>query len=106
MIETIKLNFVVSGTEITIPFVAICSVTDKEFGGIVSIEYSPQRLALEYVDTERFVKDLCKKELMAEDLVDEIYKAVHQAIKPKFLKVLVDVHHSKAHQPVKVWRTS
>lgn len=104
MIESLKIDFTISGTKIFLPFKAICSVTDKEFGGEVVIEYVPRQLVLEYVDAERFVNEVCKKNITAEELANTVFNAVDESIKPSYLKVLVDVVDSKAHQPVKVWR--
>jgi len=36
-------------------------------------------------------------------LADNVFKEVKIAISPKYLKVLVDVLKSDAHQPVQVW---
>jgi len=37
--KTIDINFFISGTRITIPFNAICSITSKPFSGNIIIEY-------------------------------------------------------------------
>lgn len=103
MIKTIPLNFKISGTTISLPFKAICSVTDKEFSGEVIIEYYPNKKALEYVDAENVVNKIAKSKITAEDLVYSIYKEVEKSIKPKHIKIIVDVKHSDAHRPVKVW---
>lgn len=106
MIKTIKVDFPISGTQIFLPFKAVCSVTDEEFSGTVVIEYHPKEFVLEYVDAEKFINTVCEKDLTAEDLVNETYKAVEESIQPTYLKILVDVIESQAHQPVKVWRES
>ncbi|MFA7302172.1 MAG: hypothetical protein WC030_00270 [Candidatus Paceibacterota bacterium] len=38
MLTTLSIPFTISGTTITLPFSAICTVTDKSFGGEVVIE--------------------------------------------------------------------
>jgi len=101
--ESININFLVSGTEITIPFSAICSITDKKFEGIIIIEYHPNKKVLEYVNAEKVIKNVCKKKLTVEELAYEIFKRAKESISPKYLKILVDVHKSDAHQPVQVW---
>lgn len=102
--ETIDINFPISGTKIAIPFGAICSVTDKAFEGNVIIEYHPNKKVIEFVDTERIIKDITRNKLTVEELVDKIFETVKASISPKYLKILVDVHKSEAHQPVQVWR--
>lgn len=103
MIKTIPLNYKISGTTIFLPFKAICSVTDKKFSGEVIIEYSPNKKALEYVDAENVVNNIVKSKITAEDLAHLIYEEVEKSIKPKHIKIMVDVKHSNAHRPVKVW---
>ena len=58
MIEKIKINFEVSGTKISIPFEAICSVTDKLFKGFVVVEYQPNNEVIEYVYSKPFTTSL------------------------------------------------
>lgn len=103
MIKTISLNYKISGTTIFLPFKAICSVTDKEFSGEVIIEYSPNKKALEYVDAKNVVNEITKSKITAEDLVHLVYEEVEKSMKPKHIKIMVDVKHSDAHPPVKVW---
>lgn len=103
MIESIPLNFKVSGTKIFLPFKAICSVTDKEFSGDVIIEYAPKKKALEYVDAERAVNDIVKNKITAEELAHLVYEQVKESIMPKSLKIFIDIKHSDAHRPVQVW---
>lgn len=106
MIQTLDIAFSISGTKIVLPFSAVCTVTDKPFDGDVVIEYVPDHKVLEYVDAERFVRDTCLQKLTAEELTQAVYEAVMGALKPAFAKVLVDVKHSEAHQPVQVWKQS
>jgi len=101
--KTININFHISGTRVAIPFSAICSVTNKEFKGSVIIEYHPNKKVVEYVDIEQVVKDITKKKLTAEEFAHKIFEAVEIGISPRYLKILIDVHESKAHQPVQVW---
>ncbi len=103
MINSIPLLYKISGTKITIPFKAICSVTDKEFGGDIIIEYRPDKNALEYVHAEEVINTLSLEKITAEDLVNSIFLEVSQSISPLYLKVIADVKHSDAHQPVQVW---
>lgn len=101
--KTIEIDFLVSGTKITIPFKALCSVTNKTFQGDVVVEYSPDKKVIEYVDAETTVERISKEKLTAEEFTFRIFKMVSAAISPKYLKVLVDVQKSRAHQPVQVW---
>jgi NADPH-dependent 7-cyano-7-deazaguanine reductase QueF len=101
--KTIQIDCNISGTKIYIPFNAICSVTNKEFSGEVIIEYHPEKLVLEYCDVEIAVKKISSKQITAEDLANQIFLDVKRSIKPKYLKVLIDVKHSDAHRPVQVW---
>jgi len=103
MIDSILLPFKITGTKITIPFTAICSVTDKEFGGDVVIEYHPAQKALEYVHAEKVISTLSSKKTTAEELAHLIHQEVNESINPHYLKILINVKHSKAHQPVEVW---
>ncbi|MFA6553276.1 MAG: hypothetical protein WCT27_02515 [Patescibacteria group bacterium] len=103
MIKKIQLPFKVSGTEIKIPFRAVCSITDKQFRGEVRIVYRPVRAALEYVDTEIAVKKICRQALTAEELANFIFVEVRNSIHPSWLCVTVDVQKSAAHKPVVVW---
>lgn len=101
--KKIQIDYSISGTKIYLPFKAICSVTNKQFSGEVIIEYHPRKFVLEYCDAEDTVNKITKKLLTAEDLVHEIFLDVKRSIKPKYLKVLLDVKHSDAHRPVQVW---
>jgi NADPH-dependent 7-cyano-7-deazaguanine reductase QueF len=101
--KTIKINCNISGTKIYLPFGAICSVTNKKFTGEVVIEYHPKKLVLEYCDAEIVVNKIASKKTTAEDLANQIFLDVKRSIKPKYLKVLIDVKHSDAHRPVQVW---
>ncbi len=101
--KTINIDFYISGTRITIPFSAICSITNKKFEGNIIIEYHPKKKAVEYVDIEKVIKDIIKKKLTVEELAHKIFKTVETSILPKYLKILVDIRKSKAHQPVQVW---
>jgi len=103
VIKTIPLNYKISGTTIFLPFKAVCSITDKKFSGEVIIEYSPNKKALEYVDAENVVNKIVKFKITAEDLVYLICKEVEESIKPKHIKIMVDVKHSDAHRLVRVW---
>lgn len=102
-VDVISIDFKVSGTRIFIPFKAICSVTDKEFSGEIVIEYTPESKVVEYVDMEKVVNEASSKKTTAEKLANDIYSIVKRSITPKYLKVMVDVKHSKAHKPVQVW---
>jgi len=101
--KTIDINFPISGTKITIPFSAGCSVTNKVFKGNIIIEYRPNKKVVEFVDMERVIKDITRNRSTVEELADKIFEAVKTNISPKYLKILVDVHKSDAHQPVQVW---
>lgn len=102
-IKTIDINFLISGTKITIPFSAICSITNKAFEGNVIIEYCPNKKVVEYVDTEKVIEKITKGKLTVEELADRVFKTVKTSIFPKYLKILVDVQRSDAHQSVQVW---
>jgi len=106
MINSIPLPYKISGTKITISFKAICSVTDKEFGGDIVIEYHPAKKALEYVHAEKVINTISLQKITVEDLVNSIFQEVSQSISPLYLKVTADVKHSDAHQPVQVWLES
>lgn len=101
--KTIDINFPISGSKITIPFSAVCSVTNKVFKGNIIIEYRPNKKVVEFVDMERVIKDITRNRSTVEELADKIFEAVKTNISPKYLKILVDVHKSDAHQPVQVW---
>lgn len=104
MIESWEMPFEISGTRIFLPFQAICTLTDKPFGGQVVIEYTPKTKALEYVDAERYLEGLTQNKVTAEELTDKVFNEVEKSISPQYLKVMVDVNHSEAHQPVQVWK--
>jgi len=101
--KTIDINFCISGTKIAVPFKAICSITDKKFKGDIIIEYHPNKKVVEYIDLSRVVKDIVKRKLTVEELTHKVFKAIEASIFPKYLKVLIDVYKSNAHQPVQVW---
>ncbi len=103
MIQTLNIPFAISGTKITLPFSAVCTVTDKPFGGEVVVQYVPVGKVLEYVDVEAFVGGVCNSKRTAEELAHVVFTEVESSLKPKQLRVLVDVKHSEAHQPVQVW---
>ena len=44
-----------------------------------------------------------KEKLTAEELVNSVFMEITKTIKPQYLKVVVDVKNSEAHQPVEVW---
>ncbi len=52
---------------------------------------------------EKSVKEITKNKLTAEELANNIFKEVETNILPRYLKIIVDVHKSDAHQPVQVW---
>ena len=104
MLKTLPIPFEISGTKITLPFSAICTVTDKRFSGEIVIEYVPKGDVLEYVDVEEFTKKICQNKITAEELVHTVYQEVTSSLRLTFLKVLVDVKQSEAHQPVQVWK--
>ena len=101
--KTLDIDFSISGTKITIPFNAICSVTNKRFEGNIIVEYRPDKKVVEYVDMENVIKDITKNKLTAEELANNVFKEIETNILPKYLKILVDVLKSDAHQPVQVW---
>ncbi len=103
MVKSIDINYDVSGAKIFIPFKATCSLTSEEFSGDVIIEYHPTKMVLEYIDIELFIGKITKNKLLTEDLAKLVFDEVSKSIKPKYLKVLVDVKHSEAHKPVQVW---
>jgi len=103
MIDSIPLDFKISGSKIFIPFKAICTVTDKEFSGEIIVEYVPQKKALEYVDVENVIAELTKQKITAEELTHQVFQQVSESINPISLRVTVDVKHSDAHRPVQVW---
>ncbi|MEK7478113.1 MAG: hypothetical protein AAB645_01980 [Patescibacteria group bacterium] len=102
--KTIILNFSISGTKISAPFHATCSVTDKEFSGEVVIEYCPAKeMTLEFVDVGDQIDKYCTRKITVEDLVNWIFQEVKKSLPLKSLKVTVDVLKSDAHCPVRVW---
>ena len=103
MIEKIKIEYKISGTKLTIPFNSICSIINKPFDGNIIVEYHPKDFILEYISFEKFIKDVIKEKSTAEELANKIFKEVRNTIQPKYLKVLIDVKKSEAHQPTEVW---
>lgn len=103
MMKKLNIDFKISGTKITIPFEAICSVTDKKFTGFVISEYHPKNEVLEYVDLERYIQNITQDKLTSEELTNSIFMEINKTIKPNYLKVIVNVKNSEAHQPVEVW---
>jgi len=103
MIEKIKIDYKISGTKLTIPFSSVCSIIEKPFEGNIIIEYHPKGFILEYTSFETYIKEIVKKKSTAEILANTIFQEVKNVIKPKYLKVLVDVKKSEAHQPTEVW---
>lgn len=103
MIKTIKINFKISGTKIIVPFEAICSITNKKFNGFIITEYHSDNKVLEYVSLEKFIINKTKNILTVEELANIIFQEIKNTIKPDYLKVIVDVKNSEAHQPVEVW---
>lgn len=101
--KTIDINFTISGTKIIIPFSAICSITGKAFEGNIVIEYHPNKKVVEYVDMENAIKVITENKLTVEELANNVFSEVKTNIYPKYLKILVNVHKSEAHQPVQVW---
>ncbi|MHA1718035.1 MAG: hypothetical protein ACTSXK_00750 [Promethearchaeota archaeon] len=101
--EKIKIDYKISGTKLEIPFSSVCSIIDKPFDGDIIIEYHPIDFILEYVSFEKFIKDVTKNKSTAEELANIIFQKVKNTIKPRYLKVLVDVKKSEAHQPTEVW---
>lgn len=102
--KKIILDFPISGTKISVPFQAICSLTDKKFGGEIVIEYCPaKKITLEFVDIENQINKYCTKKITVEDLANWVYCEVKKSIPLKSLKVTVDVLKSDAHCPVQVW---
>src|SRR3989344_218281 len=103
MIDTLSINFDISGTKIFLPFKAICTVTNKEFSGEIIIEYRPSRKVLEYVNTEQIVNEISKEKTTAEKLAYDVFQEVKKSITPKYLKITIDVKRSDVHRPVQVW---
>ncbi len=103
MIEKIKIDYKISGTKLKIPFSSICSIISKPFEGDIIIEYHPIDFVLEYVSFEKFIKNVTKDKTTAEELANTIFQKVKNTIKPRYLKVLVDIKKSEAHQPTEVW---
>ena len=103
MVRTIKINYRITGTKIFLPFQSVCSITNKGFSGEIIIEYHPKKIVLEYVSTEDFINQLAKAKTTAEKLADSVFKKVNKLIKPKYLKVTIDIKRSDAHCPVQVW---
>lgn len=105
-IQTFIIPFRINGTEITIPFQAICSVTKKLFRGKIIVLYQPRRKVVEYVDLEVFIKRISKRQQTAEELCHAVWKAVSKSISPSALRVVVDVTYSQAHRPARIWKES
>lgn len=103
MIDKLKIDFEISGTKISIPFETICSVTDKKFKGFVIVEYYPNKEVIEYVSLEKHIQQISKQKITAEELANNVFEDVKETIKPKYLKVLIDIKSSDAHQPAEVW---
>ena len=102
--KKIILSLPISGTKIKVPFHAICSLTNKKFGGEVIIEYYPiKKMTLEFVDVENQINEYCKNKITVEDLTSWVFYEVKKSIPLKNLKVTVDVLKSNAHCPVQVW---
>lgn len=102
--KKIILNLPISGTRIIVPFNAICSLTNKKFGGKVIIEYYPiKKMTLEFVDVENQINKYCTNKITVEDLTSWVFYEVQKSISLKSLKVTVDVVKSEAHCPVQVW---
>ena len=103
MVKKIKIDYKISGTKMEIPFNSICSIINKPFTGNIIVEYHPKNFILEYVSFENFVKETTKEKSTAEELANKIFQEINTLIKPKYLKVLIDVKKSKEHQPTEVW---
>ena len=103
VIKILNIDFLISGTSITLPFSAICSITNKRFRGEIIIEYHPYEKVVEYVSVERALSAMVKEKLTVEKLAFNMFDIIKKSIHPKYLKVLVDVQKSEAHSPVRVW---
>jgi NADPH-dependent 7-cyano-7-deazaguanine reductase QueF len=101
--KSIDINFPISGTKIIIPFNAICSISNQRFYGNIIIEYHPKKKVIEFMDAEIVIENITKNKLMAEELAYKIFQQVQETINPQYLKILVDVQKSEAHQPVQIW---
>jgi NADPH-dependent 7-cyano-7-deazaguanine reductase QueF len=102
--KKIILDLPISGTRINVPFSAICSLTNKKFGGKVVIEYCPvKKMTLEFVDVEDQINKYCTNKITVEDLTSWFFYEFKKSISLKSLKVTVDVLKSNAHCPVQVW---
>lgn len=100
--KTITFDFVISKTEISIPFEAICLVTDKKFGGDVIITYRKTKTVLEYVNVENEITAFTSNKTSAEELCNNIYLAVKESLKKATIDVEIDVKYSEAHQPARI----
>lgn len=102
--KKIILDFKISGTKISVPFQAVCSLTNKTFGGEVIIEYHPsKKMTLEFVEVGNQITKYCTNKITVEDLANWVFYEVWKSIPLKRLRVTVDVLKSDAHCPVQVW---
>jgi len=102
--KKIILDLPISGTRINVPFSAICSLTDKKFGGEVIIEYCPiEKTTLEFVDVQDQINKFCTKKITVENLTSWVFYEVEKSISLKSLKVIINVLKSDAHCLVQVW---
>lgn len=80
------------------PVQAFCPLGNDFYTAVMRVVMTPGEQIMNYCDTDKFIKSLGGKELIIEDLVNEVYQHIVQ-YKPKYLKVSAKAE-SNSHFPV------
>lgn len=82
------------------PVQAFCPLVNDYYTATIYVTMEPDKVIMDYCDTDKFIKSLGGKHLIIEDLVATVFEHVKQ-YEPKRLKVTA-VAESNVHFPVAV----
>jgi len=103
MIDWIPNTYRISSQTVTIPFSAICSITNEPFSGDIMIVIDPNERCLEYCSVDRFVKELYSRVMTHEQVAREVFNEVESALGPRMM-LFVEVRVTSAVHPPAVVR--
>lgn len=77
---------------------AFCPMGNDYYTAVVRVVMEPSNEIMDYCDTDNYIKSLGGKNLIIEDLVNEVFEHIEQ-YKPKYLRVSAKAE-SNVHFPV------
>ncbi len=88
---------------IEVEFMGICPIPDKPYCGLITVEYVPDAVLLEWDSFAEWLRNQRDRGLTAENFLDFVFRNLKAELRPRSMRVTLEVI-SAFHLPVKLYQ--